>query len=31
MGFELRPTTLDGWVLKVGELLLPLVAAMNKR
>src|ERR1700681_4261359 len=29
-GLELSRATLDGWVLKVGELLIPMVAAMRK-
>jgi transposase len=29
-GLELSRATLDGWVLKVGESLLPMVAAMRK-
>ncbi|HEX8801532.1 MAG TPA: transposase, partial [Terriglobales bacterium] len=30
MGLELSKTTLAGWVLKVGELLMPMVAAMRQ-
>jgi len=29
-GLELSRATLDGWVLKVGELLVPMVAAMRR-
>ncbi len=29
-GLELRRATLDGWVLKVGELLIPMVSAMRR-
>ena len=29
-GLEISRATLDGWVLKVGELLIPLVAAMRR-
>jgi transposase len=29
-GLELSRATLDGWVLKVGELLIPLVSAMRR-
>jgi hypothetical protein len=29
-GLELSRATLDGWVLKVGELLIPMVSAMRK-
>ena len=29
-GVELSRTTLDGWVLKVGELLIPMVSAMRQ-
>jgi transposase len=29
-GLELSRATLDGWVLKVGELLIPMVAAMRR-
>jgi transposase len=29
-GLDLSRATLDGWVLKVGELLIPLVAAMRR-
>jgi hypothetical protein len=29
-GLELSRATLDGWVLKVGELLIPMVAAMKR-
>ena len=30
MGLEISRATLDGWVLKVGELLIPRVAAMRR-
>src|SRR5207244_12860272 len=30
IGFEISRATLDGWVLKVGELLIPMVAAMRQ-
>src|SRR5208337_2548616 len=30
LGLELSRATLDGWVLKVGELLIPMVAAMRR-
>ncbi len=30
IGLEISRATLDGWVLKVGELLIPLVAAMRR-
>ena len=30
MGLEISRATLDGWVLKVGELLTPMVAAMRR-
>jgi len=30
IGLELSRETLDGWVLKVGELLIPMVAAMRR-
>lgn len=30
IGLEVSGATLDGWVLKVGELLIPLVAAMRR-
>jgi transposase len=30
-GLELSRATLDGWVLKVGELLIPVVGAMRQR
>jgi transposase len=30
IGLEISRATLDGWVLKVGELLLPMVAAMRR-
>ncbi len=30
LGLEIRRATLDGWVLKVGELLIPMVAAMRR-
>jgi len=30
LGLEISRTTLDGWVLKVGELLIPMVAAMRR-
>jgi transposase len=30
IGLELSRATLDGWVLKVGELLIPMVAAMRR-
>ena len=30
IGLEISRSTLDGWVLKVGELLLPMVAAMRR-
>jgi len=30
LGLEIGRATLDGWVLKVGELLLPMVAAMRR-
>jgi transposase len=30
LGLEISRATLDGWVLKVGELLIPLVAAMRR-
>ena len=30
MGLEISRATLDGWVLKVGELLIPMVAAMRR-
>jgi transposase len=29
-GFEVSRATLDGWVLKVGELLIPMLAAMRR-
>src|SRR5438445_12415736 len=29
-GLELSRATLDGWVLKVGELLIPMVSAMRR-
>jgi transposase len=29
-GLELSRATLDGWVLKVGELLIPMIAAMRR-
>ena len=29
-GVELSRATLDGWVLKVGELLIPMVSAMRR-
>jgi len=29
IGLEISRATLDGWVLKVGELLVPMVAAMR--
>lgn len=29
IGLEISRATLDGWVLKVGELLLPMVADMR--
>jgi Transposase IS66 family len=29
-GLELSRATLDGWVLRVGELLIPMVAAMRR-
>lgn len=29
-GLQLSRATLDGWVLKVGELLVPMVAAMRR-
>jgi hypothetical protein len=29
IGLEISRATLDGWVLKVGELLIPIVAAMS--
>ena len=29
-GLELSRTTLDGWVMRVGELLIPVVAAMRR-
>ena len=30
LGLEISRATLDGWVLKVGELLIPVVAAMRR-
>jgi len=30
IGLEINRATLDGWVLKVGELLVPMVAAMRR-
>ena len=30
IGLEISRATLDGWVLKVGELLMPMVAAMRR-
>jgi hypothetical protein len=30
IGSEIRRATPDGWVLKVGELLIPMVAAMRR-
>jgi transposase len=30
IGLEISRATLDGWVLKVGELLVPMVAAMGR-
>jgi transposase len=30
IGVEISRATLDGWVLKVGELLIPMVAAMRR-
>ena len=30
IGLEISRATLDGWVLKVGELLIPIVAAMRR-
>jgi hypothetical protein len=30
IGLAISRATLDGWVLKVGELLIPLVAAMRR-
>lgn len=30
LGLEISRATLDGWVLKVGELLIPMVAAMSR-
>ncbi len=30
LGLEISRATLDGWVLKVGELLIPIVAAMRR-
>jgi transposase len=30
LGVEISRATLDGWVLKVGELLIPMVAAMRR-
>jgi transposase len=30
LGLEISCATLDGWVLKVGELLIPMVAAMSQ-
>jgi hypothetical protein len=30
IGLEISRTTLDGWALKVGELLIPMVAAMRR-
>jgi len=30
IGLEISRATLDGWVLKVGELLVPMVAAMRR-
>ncbi len=30
IGLEISRATLDGWVLKVGELLIPMVAAMRR-
>jgi hypothetical protein len=30
LGLEISRATLDGWVLKVGELLIPMVAAMRR-
>src|SRR6202049_2931162 len=30
LGLEISRATLDGWVLKVGELLVPMVAAMRR-
>ena len=29
-GLELSRATLDGWVLRVGELLIPVAAAMRR-
>lgn len=30
LGLEISRATLDGWVLKIGELLIPMVAAMRR-
>ena len=30
LGLEISRATLDGWILKVGELLIPMVAAMRR-
>jgi hypothetical protein len=30
LGLEISRATLDGWALKVGELLIPMVAAMRR-
>jgi len=30
LGLEISRATLDGWVLKVGELLIPMVAVMRR-
>jgi len=30
IGLEISRATLDGWALKVGELLIPMVAAMRR-
>ena len=30
IGLEISRTTLDGWVLKVGELLIPMIVAMRR-
>ncbi len=30
IGLEISRVTLDGWVLRVGELLIPMVAAMRR-
>src|SRR5208337_4462915 len=30
LGLEISRATLDGWVLKVGELLIPMIAAMRR-